>query len=100
MKTASLPVLATMTAWELIGFEGAFRIVGGRSQYDAVQFNDPNGRQRKVLLSRLDSGLRQTDRYVDPDTQLEILSDPGNQLEWYRGLQIEHREAFRPAVFD
>lgn len=68
----------TQTAWSLIGFEGPdyVRIVGGRTKYENVMFND-NGRQQKVLLAYLDTtggNLHQVNRYVDPDTLLEIVA--------------------------
>lgn len=74
------------TAWDLIGFDGRdgyVRVVGGRALYESVDFRDdtPGG---QVRLSRLDHvtvtgepngpwQLRQVNRYVDPDTQLEVV---------------------------
>lgn len=78
-------------AWDLIGFGGnlrdldyeapnrpaSVRIVGGRTLYEAVDFNDDT-RQRKVRLARLvigPKGFHQINRYVDPDTPVEIVPD-------------------------
>lgn len=66
------------TAWDLIGFDGTsgmVRVVGGRALYEAVDYQDSRG-GKLVRLSRLDvtaGGLRQVDRYVDPDTPLEVV---------------------------
>lgn len=68
---------AIKPAWDLIGHEGSFRLVGGRTVYEAVLFID-NGRSAKVRLARLVSepdGLRQINRYVDPETPVEVLND-------------------------
>lgn len=67
----------TLTAWEAIGFDGdgLLRIKGGRALYEAAIFYDGT-RQRCVKLARLepgDGGLRQVNRYVDPDTELEVV---------------------------
>jgi hypothetical protein len=86
--------MVTYSAWDLIGFDGSpetteyltsrkfsggvyVRIVGGRALYEAVIYNDETGGQN-VRLARLDStpeGLRQTDRYVDADTRLELVGE-------------------------
>lgn len=72
------------TAWDLIGFdgsEGLVRIKGGRTLYEAVDYNDARGGQT-VKLARLvtvihngQPRLRQINRYVDPDTELEVIPD-------------------------
>lgn len=77
-------------AWDLIGFDGGtadkpahVRIRGGRALYEAVIFYDGT-RQEKVKLSRLEAtpdGIRQVDRRVDPDTEMEILFDDGKVWE-------------------
>jgi hypothetical protein len=67
----------TDIAWDLIGHEGAVRIVGGRQVYEAVVYCDHTSGVQ-VKLSRLeaqsDGTLRQINRYIDPDTILEVLS--------------------------
>ena len=64
--------MATMTAGQMIGWDhGNFKIQNGRATYEAVMFNCA-GRQEKVLLARLESNLKQTNRYVDWDTVLEF----------------------------
>lgn len=77
----------TLTASDLIGFDGQFpyepersengvgcvRIKGGRTLYEAVNFYDDRP-GTKVRLSRLEigEGPRQVNRWVDPDTELEL----------------------------
>lgn len=74
-------VIREASAWNSIGFdEGAFRIKGGTALYQNVHYNAyRNGRQ--VVLRRLGNfvdggwrGLRQTNRYVDPETVLEFMA--------------------------
>lgn len=68
------------TAWDFIGFDGTgghVRIVGGRTLYEAVDYNDSRG-GKLVRLARLEVeawGLHQVNRYVDPDTPLEFVPD-------------------------
>lgn len=68
-----------MIAWDLIGFDGTdgmVRIVGGRALYEAVDYDDSKG-GKLVRLGRVDvteRGLKQVVRYVDPDTELEVVS--------------------------
>lgn len=91
------------TAWDLIGFDGNMvsvpmedgsppprydeeggnhieynsanvRIVGGRTLYEAVVFNDGTHGHR-VRLDRLTNDLRVVNRYVDPDTPMEVIED-------------------------
>ncbi len=92
-------VVASKTAWDLIGFDGSafsafgsdhpdvkaayeagevakdspylVRVKGGRTLYEAVD----NFGGEKVRLSRLDTadGLRQVNRYVAHDTTLEVV---------------------------
>ena len=68
------------TAWELIGFDSdgghRVRIRGGRAVYDAVvYYDDTPGEQ--VKLARLETsdgrGIYQVNRWVHPDTELEIV---------------------------
>lgn len=70
------------TAWDLIGFDGSdgksVRVVGGRTLYEAVVYNDLtpgyNVRLDRLKLGR--RGMRVVNRYVDPDTLLEVVADP------------------------
>jgi hypothetical protein len=70
------------TAWDLIGYDGGVKIVGGRTTYDSVFYDDSNPRQRRVRLDRLQPvergfgappKLRTISRYVDPDELLEVI---------------------------
>jgi hypothetical protein len=66
-------------AWDLIGEEGQFRLIGGRSTYEAVMYNDATAKSNKVRLAKLVAdphryGIRQVNRYVDPDTLVEVLA--------------------------
>jgi hypothetical protein len=67
------------SAWDLIGFDGtnglSVRVVGGRTLYEGVIFYDDT-RGTRVKLARIDTSsgfLRQVSRYVDADTQLELV---------------------------
>lgn len=71
-----------ITAWEAIGWEDTgddryLRVVGGRTLYETATFYD-NTPGHMVKLSRIDTryGIRQIDRYVDPDTLLEVVAAP------------------------
>lgn len=83
-----------VTAWELIGYEGSpesvsdealrrligpnltcVRISGGRALYEQVDFADDRPGTR-VRLGRVDvgeHGLRGVTRWVEPETELEIV---------------------------
>ena len=71
---------AVRTAWELIGFDTdgghQVRIKGGRAVYDAVIFYDDTPGEM-VKLARLETsdekGIYQVNRWVHPDTELEIV---------------------------
>lgn len=71
-----------MVAWDAIGRvppTHRLRIVGGRALYEDAAFNDETGRTH-VRLARLDTdefGLQQVNRYVDPDTPVELVRDDG-----------------------
>lgn len=70
------PIGATGTAWDFIGYDGDhyLRIVGGRARYETAIFHDDT-RGEQVKLARLDPGsLRQVDRYVDPDTPIQVVA--------------------------
>jgi hypothetical protein len=61
-------------AWDLIGFDGGFRVDGGRVQWEAADYDDSRGGST-VRLTRLvvnASGLHVRTRYVDPDTRCTI----------------------------
>jgi len=65
------------TAHDLIGYDGDqwIRIVGGRALYETASVRDGYV-DGLVRLSRLDvgpRGLRQVDRYVHPDTPVELV---------------------------
>lgn len=63
------------TAWDLIGTPDCVRVKGGHVVWEAVVFID-DSRQRKVKLSRLvvgTKGIRQINRYVSYDAELEIV---------------------------
>lgn len=65
-------------AWDLIGHEGQFRILGGRMVYDAVMYNTARSSCERVRLARLDTSngdLHQVNRWVDADTPVEVLRD-------------------------
>lgn len=60
------------TAWELIGFYGQVKVKGGRTVYESVDYRDDTP-GTKVRLARLGENLRQINRWVDPDTELEVI---------------------------
>ena len=65
----------TCTAWDIIGFDGAFRVAGGHVDWEAADYNDALG-GAKVRLTRVvvdAHGLSVRTRYVDPDTQVTIV---------------------------
>lgn len=70
------PTSGTHKAWDLIGYDGphSLRIVGGRTLYEAAIYYDDTPGDR-VKLVRIDGGLRQVNRYVDPDTLIEIIQE-------------------------
>jgi hypothetical protein len=62
------------TAWDIIGFDGAFRVDGGRVVWEAADYDDRRGGST-VRLTRLRvnaSGLHVATRYVHPDTPVTI----------------------------
>jgi hypothetical protein len=70
-----------VTAWDLIGYDGdaSIRIVGGRALYETAIFYDGT-RQQFVKLARLEAradGLAQVNRYVAPDTPVELVTTEG-----------------------
>jgi len=68
--------MKTVPAYELIGSEGRFRLVGGRTIYEAVCYLGASARSSRVRLARLvadERGLRQINRYVDWNAQIEVL---------------------------
>jgi len=65
-------------AWDLIGHEGKFRLVGGHRIYEGVMYDLRTARSNRVRLAYLvadERGLRQINRYVDPDTPVEVIED-------------------------
>jgi endonuclease YncB( thermonuclease family) len=66
-------------AWDLIGHEGSFRVLGGRTIYEAVLRNEATARSdglvRLSYLNTRDGYLRQVNRWVDGDTPIEVLVD-------------------------
>lgn len=77
----------TYTAWDLVGFDGEFRVKGGRVVWESIDYNEsitrPNRREH-VLLQRLDTSrgyLRCMKRYVPADTEIEVISGavPGSE---------------------
>jgi hypothetical protein len=94
-------VLATTTAWKLVGFGGnasdldflltdwdgpanwpdapaSVRIKDGRTLYEAVDYNDhtPGDKVRLARVTVTADGIRQINRWVDADTTLEVVLDP------------------------
>jgi hypothetical protein len=69
--------MSTRTAWELIGHEGQFRLPGGRAVYEAVMYDEASARGIRPRLARLETrgGLRQVNRWVDPDQPVEVIAD-------------------------
>lgn len=74
--------LSCYRAWDLVGFDpddydGArgVRIVGGRTVYDAVGFDDetPGDNVRLSRVAVHDLELRAVVRYVDPDILMEVV---------------------------
>lgn len=68
----------SLTAHDLIGYDGDqyIRIVGGRALYETVLVLDGYDGTGSVRLARLDVGplgLRQVNRYVHPDTPVELV---------------------------
>ena len=72
-----MPDAAARTAWELIGHEGRFRLPGGRAVYEAVMYDEASARGTRPRLARLETrgGLRQVNRWVDPDQLIEVIDD-------------------------
>lgn len=76
MGKQQLGVGSVCAAWDLIGAAGTFRLwPNGNATYEQVDFHDSTpGTQ--VKLSRLvaeDAGLRCVERYVDPDTLIQVM---------------------------
>jgi hypothetical protein len=70
-------VATVAPAWDFIGYDGPdwLRIVGGRALYEAAIYYDDT-RGSCVKLSRLEAnsdGIRQVNRYVHPDTPVEVV---------------------------
>jgi hypothetical protein len=70
--------MTTRPACELIGQEGAFRLPGGRTVYEAVMYDEATARGDRPRLARLDTssgGIRQINRWVDWDQPIEIIPE-------------------------
>jgi len=69
--------LPSFTAWDAIGYDGDgyLRVVGGRTLYETAIFYDHTHGQmvKLVRLDTTDGRLRQINRYVSPDTPLEVV---------------------------
>lgn len=83
MSTDPWRVTREAKAWDCIGYDGTFRIKGGRACYDAISYNCSRN-PSTVLLSRLGNyhgttsrGIRQYNRRVGLDTMLEFLEPAG-----------------------
>jgi hypothetical protein len=64
-------------AHELIGYEGQFKIPGGRVVYEAVLYVEATARGDKPRLARIQieaDGLHQVNRWVDWDQPIEVIS--------------------------
>ena len=80
MKTGPWTVVREVKAWDAVGHDGTLRIKGGTAIYDAVDHFCDRQRTNRVRLARLGEyegtnafGIHQTNRWVEPDTILEIL---------------------------
>lgn len=51
----------------------AFRLKGGRAIYEDAQYLE-RGRYESVLVSRLEVGLHFVKRWVDPDTEIDVVA--------------------------
>lgn len=74
----------TQPACELIGHEGVFRLPGGHTLYEGVEFNDATARSDRPRLARIDTGvrgLRQINRYVDWDQAIEVVRDYSQEAD-------------------
>ena len=75
VKTLARSADSESSAWDVIGEEGCvFRIKGGRAFYEEVNYNCATG-GHNVRLGRVDTckeGLAVVERYVAPDTTLEV----------------------------
>lgn len=87
-----MSVLHTATAWDLIGFDGnwpmdhdpygdepepvsaSVRLAGGRALYEAVMIRDGGNAVRLARLDVDSRGLRQVNRYVRWDDELEVVT--------------------------
>lgn len=70
-----LSKIQTMTAWEAIGTPHLVKVYGGRTVYENVHYDDSRG-GRTVRLDRIEPAgdrLRVVNRYVHPDTVLEVV---------------------------
>jgi hypothetical protein len=65
-------------AWDFIGYDGPhwLRVVGGRARYEAAIYYDdtPGDHVKLVRLETTPDGIHQVERWVDPDTPLEVVA--------------------------
>ncbi len=83
------------TAWDLIGDEGSFRILGGRTVYEAVEYVSTEESVKLAYLAPTDDGIRQVSRYVHPETPIEVLRNFTKEAEQERAAELaELREIY------
>lgn len=78
----------TTTAWDLIGDEGEFRIVGGRAIYTDAMYVATEGSVKLAYLKATNRGLHQVNRYVHPDTPIEVMRNYTKEQETAREAEL------------
>jgi hypothetical protein len=67
-----------LIAFDLIGYEGDqwIRVIGGRTLYESVLVRDgyTDGSVRLTRIVVDQDGIRQLNRYVDPETAVELVT--------------------------
>lgn len=84
-----------MKAGDLIGAEGEFRLPGGRTVYEAVEYNESSARGMRPRLARLaatDEGIHQVNRWVDWDQPVEVLRNFTEEAEAEREAELADLE--------
>lgn len=74
---------ASWEPWEEFGIV-AFRLEGGRAEYEHAQYCE-GGHYERVRIGRLlptKDGIRQIVRWVNPDTRVTIITKPGYGLSY------------------
>lgn len=77
-------VIETKPAWEVIGYDGPdnLRVVGGHAVYDAaIYYDDTPGDNVKLARLETGDGIRQVNRYVGPETPIEVVREV-REVEW------------------